>query len=181
MPDKDITPGMHVLITGNHYNDGDLTIAEDELEHDELLTGIVIEPADYDEEWGQKWMVQVGGKVGEGPPPNIVLDQDLSPIPKINMDPTERGFEQGEFTDLYRSTCSIQESSLATEGAIWFGVNDDGHFNMKTPPEKWDESVYGKQSTGGRMHLSQGQAAALLPLLKYFVEHGQLPRELPDS
>jgi S-adenosylmethionine/arginine decarboxylase-like enzyme len=91
MPDKDITPGMHVLITGNHYNDGDLTVAEDELEHDKLLTGIVIEPADYDEEWGQKWKVQVG----EGPPPNVLSEQDLSPIPRINMDPTERGFELG--------------------------------------------------------------------------------------
>lgn len=72
----------------------------------------------------------------------------------IKMRRTERGFAIGPFQDSRGSHCSIQKSSLATEDAIWLGV------------------------TGyERMHLTQEQAAALVPLLQYFVETGDLPIE----
>lgn len=37
---------------------------------------------------------------------------------------TERGFSVIIFSDRYEAECSIQKSSLATEDAIWFGVNN---------------------------------------------------------
>lgn len=38
---------------------------------------------------------------------------------------TSRGFERFEFTDRYKNACSLQQSSLATEPAIWLGCNDN--------------------------------------------------------
>lgn len=75
----------------------------------------------------------------------------------MKVTPTNRGFNRAEFTDRYGSECSIQESSLATEYALWLGVHKD--FN-------------GVEST--RMHLTQEQVAELLPLLQRFVETGRL-------
>lgn len=70
---------------------------------------------------------------------------------KIAMHPTVRGFLLGQFWDRYGELCSIQKSSLATEDAIWLGVDEH------------------------RMHLTQEQVAALLPLLQHFAETGDLP------
>lgn len=66
---------------------------------------------------------------------------------------TDRGLKFIEFTDCNDRVCSLQESSLATNTAIWFGAS--GH--------------------GTRMHLTQRQVCALLPFLKHFEEHGKLP------
>lgn len=63
---------------------------------------------------------------------------------------TVRGFDLITFEDRYGVNCSIQKSSLATEDAIWFGVEDD------------------------RMHLTQDQIKALLPMLARFAETGEL-------
>jgi len=82
----------------------------------------------------------------------------------ITLSPTDRGFVCGEFSDLYDVACSIQESSLATDNAVWLGRDKGIHI----------------QTTGdcfARMHLNQGQVAALIPVLQYFVEHGKLPKQ----
>lgn len=42
----------------------------------------------------------------------------------LNKTTTARGFGIVTFKDRYDAECSIQESSLATESAIWFGVKD---------------------------------------------------------
>ena len=68
----------------------------------------------------------------------------------IELQPTPRGFLRGEFTDRYSELCSIQESSLATEGCIWLGTSES------------------------RMHLTRELAADLIPLLERFVERGDL-------
>lgn len=75
----------------------------------------------------------------------------------MNLDfrPTLRGFWRAEFQDRYGCACSLQESSLATEDAIWLGVDRSG-------------------DVPSRMHLVQEQAAALWPLLKRFAETGSL-------
>lgn len=72
---------------------------------------------------------------------------------------TERGFVRIDFRDLYNETCSIQESSLAEQAAIWLGCDKD------------------------RMHLSQDLAIQLIPLLQKFVDDGTLPQqpELPPG
>lgn len=72
-------------------------------------------------------------------------------MPALTMTFTERGFAVAEFIDRYGFACSIQKSSIATEDCIWLGVNDQ------------------------RMHLTQEQVAALLPLFQHFVTTGELP------
>lgn len=79
----------------------------------------------------------------------------------IELADTERGFARAEFIDRYGSKCSIQESSLADEAAIWLGVDRD--FNELNAA-----------SGGHRMHLTQGHVRELLPLLQRFVETGGL-------
>lgn len=64
---------------------------------------------------------------------------------------TDRGFKRGEFEDVMYETCTIQESSLATEPCIWLGI------------DRFD-----------RMHLTRPMVAALLPHLRRFVETGEL-------
>jgi hypothetical protein len=66
---------------------------------------------------------------------------------KIKFVKTERGFAISSFEDRYGLQCSLQKSSLATEDAIWLGV----------------DSVDGKPA---RMHLTREMVANLLPALK---------------
>ena len=69
---------------------------------------------------------------------------------RIDIQPNERGFDTGKFTDVYELECSIQKSSSAAEDRIWLGVHDN------------------------RMHLSREHVEALLPLLQAFVDTGEL-------
>lgn len=106
---------------------------------------------------------------------------------KINQ--TSRGFDIAEFVDRYGVKCSLQKSSLATEDAIWLGVDDadpkimvsdaitmglrertfteadNGWCRFPVPPEV--------QFTT-RMHLTVEQVKELLPILQHFVETGEL-------
>lgn len=68
----------------------------------------------------------------------------------INIEKTGRGFLRGEFSDLYGEKCSIQESSLATEDAIWLGADDN------------------------RMHLDRNMATNIVMHLQRFIETGRL-------
>lgn len=63
---------------------------------------------------------------------------------------SKEGLELIEFEDLYGKKCSIQESSLATDYALWVGVN------------------------GARMHLTQDQVKELIPILQKFVNTGEI-------
>ena len=76
---------------------------------------------------------------------------------------TERGFVRIAFEDLYGSQCSLQESSLAEERAIWFGV--DVPFGEKS-----------SQRLSTRMHLNQEQAKELMPYLRRFCKTGRLSK-----
>jgi len=79
----------------------------------------------------------------------------------LDLIPAERGFQRANFLDLNGQECSIQESSLATENAIWLGC---------------DTGLHHQGECLARMHLNQEQVAALLPLLASFVQHGHLPQ-----
>lgn len=89
---------------------------------------------------------------------------------------TQRGFSIGEFTDLYGAKCSIQKSSLATDDAIWLGLDKPkltvfenenmGKYVTTDLPRNW--------MVDSRMHLNREQVKELLPLLKRFVETGEL-------
>jgi hypothetical protein len=87
---------------------------------------------------------------------------------------TNRGFERVEFRDRYGAYCSLQKSSLATEDAIWFGV-DKGWDEGKQEPRAVGTVLDGTFTpVGTRMHLTQRQVKDLLPFLQRFAETGEL-------
>jgi len=102
-------------------------------------------------------------------------NEDGAPL-RIEMKRNQRGFVLGEFVDRYGVPCSIQESSLATEAAIWLGSDDAVPLQCvygkgwQPVPNMPDEYI-----VHTRMHLTVEQVKALLPLLHYFVDTGQLP------
>ena len=79
----------------------------------------------------------------------------------MKIEPTPRGFMRADFSDRYGAKCSIQESSLATEDALWLGCNEGSHH---------------RGQCSARMHLTREMAATLIPLLQHFVDTGYLPR-----
>jgi hypothetical protein len=93
--------------------------------------------------------------------------------------PTNRGFARFEFTDGNAVSCSLQESS-ADGPFIWLGCNEIG-LKIEIPGIGWrdvetkSEGPYGiNYLANTRMHLTQEQVAALLPILQRFVETGEL-------
>jgi hypothetical protein len=55
---------------------------------------------------------------------------------KIKKAKTNRGFNLIEFDDLYGAKCNIQKSSLATDDAIWIGIQDAEPRIMASQTEK---------------------------------------------
>jgi hypothetical protein len=104
---------------------------------------------------------------------------------EIKQGQTERGFRIAEFTDLYGKECSLQESSLADNAAVWFGCNKIGLKRFEQgrgwiDVELEQNAPYGNyHSANTRMHLSQDMVKALLPSLQYFAENGELPPVTP--
>ncbi len=92
---------------------------------------------------------------------------------------TDRGFVYYSDNDRYDHPYSLQESSLATECAIWFGmdtpdIQESGwhpEYSARYRPYDLPENVH----AFARMHLTQEQVKSLLPLLEHFAEHGNLP------
>ena len=104
---------------------------------------------------------------------------------KIEKAKTNRGFNLRTFFDLYGIQCSIQESSLASEHAIWLGVDNAKPQIMAS--EAASVGVHTSQTTGWvpypippnvllttRMHLTQAQVKKLLPILQKFADTGEL-------
>lgn len=159
MLDKQIQPHAQVFLKHNIFEEPRLEIRMNLPIPFRFAT--VISRTSIDPTWGQRWLVQTkdGNEFD-------VAEHDLSLVPKISSKESNRGFAYRPFEDLYGSDCSVQESSLATDDAIWLGV--DVPFESKPP--------YNEQVEGHRMHLSRGQVAALLPLLECFVRTGFLPK-----
>lgn len=92
---------------------------------------------------------------------------------------THHGFSFIEFTDLYGNKSSLQKSSLATEDAIWFGVDDAAPKILASKTEKGGTGcvpypIPDDVSLTTRMHLSRKQVKKLLPHLQKFVETGEI-------
>jgi hypothetical protein len=68
----------------------------------------------------------------------------------MDIQVTPRGFKIASFKDLNQQDCSLQESSLATDDAIWLGVDD------------------------ARMHINQELAEELIIHLQKFIDDGVL-------
>ena len=107
-------------------------------------------------------------------------------VDAVHTTMTDRGFVLIEFTDLHLASCSLQESSLADQDAIWFGVNNADPKILATDAKKL--GVGTDETTGWvpfeipeevifntRMLLTQEHVRALLPALHHFVETGLLP------
>jgi len=107
----------------------------------------------------------------------------------MKLTKTQRGFKTGKFTDRYGAQCSIQKSSLATENAIWLGVDDadpkimsSDAIRMGLKPKTGTDADWGwtpffipkEVSLNTRMHLTQEQVKELLPILQKFVETGEI-------
>lgn len=82
----------------------------------------------------------------------------------IEWKKTERGFERGEFKDLYEKECSIQESSLADVAAIWLGVDKGIPVHLGGSGEAVHQ----------RMHLTRNQAREIGEALLLFAEEGRI-------
>jgi hypothetical protein len=103
----------------------------------------------------------------------------------MEISQTERGFAIGEFTDRYGAKCSLQKSSLATEDAIWLGVNDANPQIMASDAKKlgltndenvgWIKFNIPKEVLlNTRMHLTRDMVKNLIPILEKFVKTGEL-------
>lgn len=108
-----------------------------------------------------------------------------APAAPVVLTRTGRSFARLEFVDRYGASCSLQKSSLATEPAIWLGVNDAAPKILAK-----DAAAHGIDPGDGtgwvsypvpagvlmttRMHLTREQVAELLPHLQRFVDTGEL-------
>ena len=103
----------------------------------------------------------------------------------MELGKTERGFAIGEFVDRHGAKCSLQKSSLATEDAIWLGINDADPQIMASDAKKLgvstDEShgwikfkIPKEVFLSTRMHLTQDMVKQLLPALIKFAETGEI-------
>lgn len=95
------------------------------------------------------------------------------------LDKTERGFYYYEFKDKYDAVCSIQESSLASEDCIWFGINDVEPKIMASKLQKdgvgWVKYPIPEDVLlSSRMHLNKEQVAELIPILQTFLDTGRV-------
>lgn len=91
----------------------------------------------------------------------------MNNTPYLNFifETTQRGFGKLTFSDRYDQRCSIQDSSMAAEPAIWFGVDNTGpHLKGPKGIEREDVNI--------RMHLTQDMVRKLLPSLIRFAETG---------
>ena len=109
----------------------------------------------------------------------------------ITIEPTHRGFLNGKFTDGSGVGCSIQESSAMAHNDedgcfLWLGVDNANPLIMAVDARRlgmptdqyvgWVPYPVPKEVLmHTRMHLNQKQVKELLPLLKHFAKHGQLP------
>lgn len=99
---------------------------------------------------------------------------ETTKVGMLEIRTTPRGVTRIEFTDRYGVRCSLQVSSLASEAAIWFGVNNPDP-KVCVPGQGWvpvplPEGTVCKD----RMHLTQDMVKELLPLLQQFAETGEL-------
>lgn len=86
---------------------------------------------------------------------------------------TERGFGFVAFLDRYGNECSMQDSSIATESCIWFGI-DKIEPKILVPGKGWQPFYIPEDVLiNSRMHLTQAMVKQLLPFLQHFAKTGE--------
>lgn len=113
-------------------------------------------------------------------------EHEITTLSTLTKSETNRGFGIYEFYDMYGSPCSLQDSSLATEAAIWFGLAHTEPIMMASDtPEGgtgWVEvPIPDEAHIPSRMHLTQEQVKALLPILIHFAETGEYIRDFEEA
>lgn len=111
----------------------------------------------------------------------------------ITYDKTQNGLLRANFADRNHNACSVQESSLAEEACLWLGMNeahasimavDAEALGMDTKGQDWGWVPYPipeQVLIPTRMHLTQEQVAALLPILQHFAATGELLAPAEDA
>lgn len=91
---------------------------------------------------------------------------------------TARGFERLEFTDRYGVRCSLQQSSLATERAIWLGCNGSDP-RVLIPGQGWTTILMSRdyKLVDTRMHLNEDQVRALIVHLQDWLTSDSFERQ----
>jgi hypothetical protein len=85
---------------------------------------------------------------------------------KFGQIKTERGFSLIDFKDFYDIECSIQLSNILEPKAIWLGVNEANPL-MQVLGEGWKPVPFPVGTMfHTRMHLTQKQVKALIPILQ---------------
>lgn len=87
---------------------------------------------------------------------------------------TERGFAIYKFEDAYGTKCSLQKSSLASDQAVWLGV-DDPNPQVLVPGKGWIPYIIPDEVfLATRMHLTREGAKEIIKALQVFVDTGEL-------
>jgi hypothetical protein len=156
----------------------------DQMEQQDNCKKVVLNSGEYLKDYIGTVMEEKHNKVEEI---KEVIDGDDYTLTKTHLttlkkDTTSRGFGLWTFKDKYGAECSLQDSSLANESAIWFGIDnaDPKIMASKTAaggvgwvPYEIPDDVH----LTTRMHLTQEQVKALLPILQYFAETGEYVRD----
>ncbi len=106
---------------------------------------------------------------------------EITDLSSIEKKKTERGFQYYQFADRNGHKCSLQLSSLATESAVWFGIDDAEPQIMASKTKEggngWVKYDIPKDVLlNTRMHLTQEQVKTLLPILAHFAKTGEYPK-----
>lgn len=101
----------------------------------------------------------------------------------MEINKTSRNFDFGKFEDLNHNQCSIQASSLASEDAIWLGIDDPNLvvFENESKGAYIKTVMPNNFMVNARMHLNRDQVALILPLLISFAENGTLHSDLSNK
>ena len=86
---------------------------------------------------------------------------------------TPRGFRHLTFADIDEQPCSLQRSSLASEAALWFGLD--------IPQAEVERIVADGKTLRSRMHLTQEMIQILIQPLHCFAETGHLDPQAPRT
>ena len=93
----------------------------------------------------------------------------------MKKETTNRGFDIYNFEDIYGDKCSLQESSLATKNAIWFGITNPNPKIFPGNNTGWhDYTLPENVQVSTRMHLDRKLVLKLLPKLIRFVLTGRI-------
>ena len=124
-----------------------------------------------EEKFNETQKVEIDGEVYE-----------VTTLSTLDKDVTNRGFGIYTFNDRDGEPCVLQDSSLATEPAIRFGMKHAVPIILASKTEQggagWVEVPIPEGAhIPSTMHLTQEQVIALLPILTHFAETGDYVRD----